>query len=153
MENKEFLKNQKIILLRDSKCRPPVPKGTIGIITHTYPNGNIRIANNSGRRWKWEIVLTKNFPFSEFIEIIDSKKYFYNQLNIVTKDQLPKKSFYGNFIEMDKILFVMIEEENEVFYFKSIAERELKQFENEYVFVRNYEGKLDIIPVFKKIII
>ncbi len=73
MKNDKFLKNQTIELLRDSRCVEQVPKGSVGIITHTYPSGNIRLASNLGKNYRWEIYLHSTHNFSEIIKVIGSE--------------------------------------------------------------------------------
>jgi len=74
MENDKFLKNQRIELLRKCFDVPPVPKGTVGVITHVYQDGTIRLASNVGSNWQWEIYLHHTSKFSDTIKNVDSEE-------------------------------------------------------------------------------
>lgn len=57
MENDKFIKGTKIEIVKDSGCYQKILKGDIGLVTHVYKSGNIRISSNEGRPWVWEIFM------------------------------------------------------------------------------------------------
>jgi len=75
MNNDKFSKLQSVELLKGCSDAPhqDIPKGSIGVITNVYKTGDIRIANKTGKNYKWEIYLHRSFIFSDTIKPVESE--------------------------------------------------------------------------------
>ena len=67
--NKDYTQGLIVVVKNETHSGCKIPAGTIGVITHAYDSGGIRVADRNGEYFEWEIRYHTSSSFSEELYI------------------------------------------------------------------------------------